>query len=248
MRTLVLCLGNTSILGGVAAGRRLRAFRVPRADLAALTEELARAGEIDRAVLCSVVPAATAKVVRLVTRATGIAPVPLTADAAHGLTIGYREPRRLGTDRLAAALGARARFPGQNVIVVDCGTATTVTALRADGRLAGGAILPGMTLASAALARGTAQLPAVPAKRPRRALGRSPEEAIASGIFFGQAGAIRAVVAAVAREAFGREAFVVVGTGGQAPALKGQKLFTVLEPALILHGLRTFAGLHFHHA
>jgi type III pantothenate kinase len=245
----VLCIGNTSLFGGVFAGGKLaREFRVPRAEVAALRAELARAGRIARVELCSVVPDATVKILRIVRRETGIIPAVLTAGSPHGLTIAYRDPRRLGTDRLAAALGARVRFPGKNVIVVDCGTATTVTALRAGGVLAGGAIFPGLSLWAEALAAGTAQLPRVPMRRPRAALGRSPEEAIASGIFHGHAGAIRAVVTAVAREAFGAKPFIVIGTGGHAPRLKGEKLFTVLEPRLILLGLLASAGARFHHA
>lgn len=248
-RTLVLCVGNTSVWGGVFTGAKLiREFRAPRADSAALRAALARVGRLDRAELCSVVPAMTGQIVRLVRRETGVTPAILAADSPHGLVIAYREPRRLGTDRLAAALGARARFPGENVIVVDCGTATTVTALTAGGTLAGGAIFPGLSLWPEALARGTAQLPRVPPRRPRAALGRSPEEAIASGIFHGHAGAIREVVAAVAREAFGATPFIVVGTGGNALRLKGEKLFTVLEPRLILRGLLAAAGARFHHA
>lgn len=248
-RTLVLCVGNTSVFGGIfSAAKLVRDFRAPRADARAVRAALAGVGRIDRAELCSVVPAETAKFGRLVRRATGVTPAILTADSPHGLTIAYRDPRRLGTDRLAAVLGARALHPRKNVIVVDCGTATTVTALRADGVLAGGAIFPGLSLWPEALARGTAQLPRVPAGRPRRALGRSPEEAIASGIFHGHAGAIREVVAAVAREAFDAEQFIVVGTGGHASRLGGEKLFTVLEPRLILLGLLASAGARFHHA
>lgn len=200
-----------------------------------------RAG-VDRIVLCSVVPARTAALARRLERAFGIAPFLLTADAPHGLRIGYRRPRELGTDRLAAAVGAHAMYPKNNVIVVDCGTAATLTAVTADGLLAGGAILPGLALWAEALATRTAQLPHVVARRPRRALGRSPAEAIASGLFHGHLGALRALIAAIAAEAFGKKAFVVIGTGGGAPLFRGESLFDRLEPDLVLRGLHAFAG------
>lgn len=240
MRLLVLSLGNTSLFGGVFAGARLvRTFRLPAAELVRLP---GRAGtRIDAAVLCSVVPALTPDVVRLIRRTWGVEPERLTAAAAHGLKIGYRRPRELGADRVAAALGARELFPRRNVIVVDCGTATTVTALRRDGTVLGGAILPGLSLWPEMLAARTAQLPRVAPVRPRRALGRAPAEGIASGVYFGQVGAIREVVARVRAEAFGRAAAVVVGTGGHARRLEDEKLFAVVAPTLILSGLQAYS-------
>ena len=91
----------------------------------------------------------------------------LTADAAHGLTIGYHRPGQLGADRVATAIGAQVLYPKRHVVVVDCGTATTVTALRSDGTLLGGAILPGLSLWPETLALRTAQLPRIQLRRPR---------------------------------------------------------------------------------
>lgn len=240
MRTLALSLGNTSIFAGVFAGERLvKSFRLPSAQLATLPRRVGP--RIDTVGLCSVVPALTPETLRLIRRTWSLEARVLTADAPHGLKIGYRRPRELGTDRLAAAIGAQALFPRRDVIVVDCGTATTVTALRRDGVLLGGVIFPGATLWAEMLATRTAQLPRVPLARRTAAIGRSPREGIASGIFFGQAGAIRETVAQIRREAFGRRAVAVIGTGGHAPWFAREKLFTQLEPDLILRGLRAFA-------
>jgi type III pantothenate kinase len=79
-------------------------------------------------------------------------------------------------------------------------------------------------------------------RKPRHALGRSTEDAIASGVFFGHVGAIRETVARVQAEAFGRSRCVVVGTGGHAERFGGEKLFTEIQPTLILDGLREFAA------
>ena len=205
-------------------------------------------GKIDRAALCSVVPALTAPIARHIRRTFGIVPQVLTADAPHGLTIAYHQPRELGTDRLAAALGARMLFPKSNVIVVDCGTATTVTALRRDGVLAGGAIFPGLSLWADLLAARTAQLPRIALPQSVAAVGRSPREAIASGLYHGHAGAIRELIQRVHAEAFGRQKAVVIGTGGHAPRFAREKLFTVLAPDLILTGLRDFTASNHDHA
>lgn len=241
LRTLVIDIGNTTVFGGVFHGRRLaRRLRFPTPD-ASRAKAWKRIGPVDQAVLSCVVPAATAAASRAIARQCGVRPRILTAAAPHGLRIGYRDPRQLGTDRLACALGARALFPCRNVIVVDCGTATTVTALDRRGSILGGAILPGVGLWPAALADRTAQLPAVAPGRPRQALGRSPEEAVRSGIHHGHAGAIREVTARVRAEAFGRAANVVIGTGGHAPQFASAGIFTTVQPDLILKGLKAFA-------
>jgi type III pantothenate kinase len=239
-RIFVASIGNTSVFAGVVSGERQeKAFRLDPAELGQLTARVR--GEIDAAAICSVVPALTEEAVRLVRRAWKVEAQRLTADSDHGLKIAYREPRRLGADRVAAALGAQALFPRRNVIVVDGGTATTVTALRRDGVLLGGAIFPGFMLWPEMLAARTAQLPRIAPAAPRHAIGRSPEEGIASGVFFGHVGAMRETVARVRSEAFGRAGCVVVGTGGNAPRFARAGVFDVLEPNLVLVGLRRFA-------
>ena len=244
--------GHEEIVAQSSAGLTAH-FRVPIRE-AATARDFARLvarrvrGKIDRAALCSVVPALTAPIARHIQRTLGIAPQILTADAPHGLKIGYRRPRELGTDRLAAALGARVLFPKSNVIVVDCGTATTITALRRDGVLAGGAIFPGLSLWADLLAARTAQLPRIALPQSVAAVGRSPREAIASGLYHGHAGAIRELIQRVHAEAFGRQKAVVIGTGGHAPRFVREKLFTVLAPDLILTGLRAFAASNHDHA
>lgn len=253
MTTLVFNLGNTTLLGGVFKDERLlRSFRFPARSAvtsAGFARPVARElrGAFDVVAVCSVVPRRTGILLRAVRRHTGLVPRLLEAASPHGLKIGYQRPAELGTDRLAAAVGAQSLYPRQNVIVVDSGTATTVTALDWRGTLLGGAILPGLALGAASLATGTAQLPRVAPVRPARALGRGTRGGIESGVFFGHVGAIREVVQRIRAEAFGRGKVVVLGTGGNAPLLGRENLFTRLEPDLILFGLRDFALRNFHH-
>ncbi len=254
MRTLVLNIGNSSLLVGVFTDDRLvtqfrvpvKAAATPRSWKKFLGNRLR--GKFDRAALCSVVPALTPKIMRQVEAKLGVAPLLLTAAAAHGLKIGYRDPRQLGTDRLAAALGARLLFPEQNVVIVDCGTATTVTALNKKGVLLGGAIFPGLGLWSEMLVSRTAQLPPAEVVRPVEALGRSTAEGLQSGIFYGHVGAVRELTQRIRKEAFGQAPAVVVGTGGSAEWLTLENLFTVHEPGLILTGLHFFAHFSSDHA
>jgi type III pantothenate kinase len=246
-RTLVLSLGNSTLNAGVFAGGRLvRRFQSPTAAMAKAggIERLLKArvrGRVDRAVLSSVVPALTRRLGRAVTTLFGVEPRVLSAEGPHGLRIGYRKPRQLGADRMAAALGARAGFPGKNVIVVDFGTATTVSALSRAGVLLGGAILPGLGLWAGVLAERTAQLPLVEPRRPRTALGRSTTEGIRGGLFHGHAGAVRELVGRVRKAAFRGAHATVVGTGGHSAAFVGENLFDAHEPDLVLRGLLAYA-------
>ena len=135
-----------------------------------------------------------------------------SSGARAGLVNGYREPQRLGCDRFAAAIGARALAPGQALVVATCGTATTVDAVTADGRFAGGMILPGLALMAGALAQNTAQLPqAAPAPgSPPPLFADNTNDAIVSGCLSAQAGAIERAVSAHAQA-------LCILSGGAAP-------------------------------
>jgi type III pantothenate kinase len=245
MRTLVFSIGNTSLTGGVWRNGKLSSrFRIPvslgaREIVRRLSDRIR--GPFDRAAYCSVVPALTGPVSRGIGRIAGIGIRRLDAGSAHGLRIGYRRPGELGADRVAAALGARIRFPGRDVVVVDGGTATTVTALGRDGAVRGGAILPGLGLWPSMLAARTAQLPEIDPRRPRSALGRSTAEGLAAGIWHGHVGAVRELVLRIRAEAFGRRRPVVVGTGGSARTLEGAGILSAEDPDLVLRGLWSFA-------
>ncbi|MET0982548.1 MAG: type III pantothenate kinase [Telluria sp.] len=143
-----------------------------------------------------------------------------------GLLNGYREPERLGCDRFAAAIGARALLPGQALVVATCGTATTIDAVSADGRFIGGMILPGLALMAGALARNTAQLPqaalgSTAGSAPPPLFADNTNDAIVSGCLSAQAGAIERAVASHGMTQ-GMAACIVSGGAAPfiAPALK----------------------------
>jgi len=120
----------------------------------------------------------------------------VSVPALAGLRNGYRNPGQLGSDRFAAALGARTLAPGQALVVATCGTATTVDAVSADGVFIGGMILPGVGLMLGALARGTAQLPQVATGELPAVFADNTQDAILSGCLSAQAGAIERACAA----------------------------------------------------
>ncbi len=247
MRELLLNIGNSTLLGGLVDFGQLRSrFRVPVCEVATKTglQRMLKAkvrGKIDRVALCSVVPELTPPVCAGVKLALGVEPLVLRAESAHGLTIGYKRPRELGADRVAAALGAHSTYPGRDLIVVDFGTATTVTAVTAGGEVAGGAILPGYGLWAEMLATRTAQLPRVNGTAPLHALGRTTREGIAAGLHFGHAGAVRELVERISREVYGPKQPLVLATGGNAARFERENVFAEHVPDLILLGLHAFA-------
>jgi type III pantothenate kinase len=111
--------------------------------------------------------------------------------ALAGITNGYRNPAQLGVDRFAAAIAGHALAPNAPVVVVNCGTATTIDAVTPDGIFLGGMILPGLGLMASALARNTAQLPQIAqdGKLPD-GFADNTDDAILSGILAAQSGAI----------------------------------------------------------
>jgi type III pantothenate kinase len=114
-----------------------------------------------------------------------------------GILNGYANPAQLGCDRFAAAIGARALAPGRDLVIANCGTATTVDAVAADGTFIGGMILPGLRLMSGALARNTAQLPQIDAGTALPpTFADNTHDAILSGCLAAQAGAIERAIAA----------------------------------------------------
>ncbi|WP_454762542.1 type III pantothenate kinase [Cupriavidus campinensis] len=130
------------------------------------------------------------------------APPPLhrvrTTAADGDLVNGYREPTQLGVDRWVGCIGAHRWLPGETLLIVTAGTATTldiVTAGAGGARFEGGLILPGLALMLGALARNTAQLPALDVRDTAAIAGRAlgadnTRDAIAAGCLAAQAGAV----------------------------------------------------------
>lgn len=248
---MLLCLdiGNSQLHGGVFdEGLRLQ-FRKTTHPLgssdefgvfftAVLRENGLDPRAVKRVAICSVVPPALYPIRSACLKYFQAEPFVLQAGVKTGLKVKYRNPHEVGADRIAGAIGAVQRRPGKNLIVVDCGTATTFDVVTASGDYLGGAILPGVGISVETLAGKTAKLPTVEITRPATALGRSTVESIQSGVYHAHVGAVRQLVQELAREAFGGERPAVVGTGGFARLFEAEKLFDEVVPELVLLGLK----------
>ncbi|MEL7585375.1 MAG: type III pantothenate kinase [Prolixibacteraceae bacterium] len=94
----------------------------------------------------------------------------------------YLTPETLGLDRLASAIGAAALFPGEDLLVVDAGTAITYDLVSRNNEYRGGNISPGLTTRFKALHHFTGRLPLVEQRLDFQPLGRDTESAIRAGV------------------------------------------------------------------
>jgi len=154
-----------------------------------------------------------------------------------GLKIAYKDPKEVGSDRIADAMGAVKLFPGRNLIVIDFGTATTVCAVSKDCTFLGGNIMPGVRLAMEALEAKTSKLPSVEIRAVQGAIGKTTIGSIQSGLYWSNVGMVRELTQRMTAEAFPDEAPLVIATGGFAYLFDREGLFDHVVSDLILTGL-----------
>lgn len=235
---LLVDVGNTNTRVGLWEGGEVGRLDVsPTALLAdatavsALVERIAGAGPDEMSVaFCSGVPAA-----QELWRAVVADLFVVRGDTPAPVENGYREPARLGADRLAGAVGAVRRL-GAPVVVVSLGTATVVDAVAADRRLLGGAIAAGVETGLQALAQKAAQLPRAAAAAPPGVIGRDTDECLQSGAVLGMSALVEGMIGRL-REVIGETAPVAL-TGGHAELISEQlRCAHQVFPALTLEGL-----------
>ncbi|MDA8345630.1 MAG: type III pantothenate kinase [Thermaerobacter sp.] len=221
---LTLDLGNTNLTVGVFSGDEIlvRARISTRRDRTGdewglmIAQQIERRGitakDVEGAILASVVPPATNAVREGCLSFLGVQPVLVDHAYDHGVQIAYSHPEELGADRIVNAAGALARF-APPLLVVDFGTATTFDAIDGQGRYLGGAIAPGINVSTEALFQRAALLHRVRLQPPERAIGRTTEESLQSGIVLGFAGQVDALVRRMQQELGGAQA---IATGGLA--------------------------------
>jgi type III pantothenate kinase len=130
-----------------------------------------------------------------------------------GMAIRYDNPREIGADRLVNAVAAFDKVRGA-VVVVDFGTAITYDPVSAEGEYLGGIITPGVEISMEALTNRAAALPKIELAPPRSLIGKSTVDAIRSGIVYGFAGQVDAIVRRLRAE-LGEET-ETIATGGLA--------------------------------
>jgi type III pantothenate kinase len=158
------------------------------------------------------------------------------AGVKTGMRIRLDNPREVGPDRVVDAVAAQNLY-GKPVIIIDFGTATTFDVVSKEGDYLGGAIAPGIVIATEALYTRTAALPRIGLSHPKQVIGKNTISAMQSGIIFGYIELIEGMIRRIEQE-LGSKA-KVIATGGQAYLLAEEiPAIELVNPDLTLIGLR----------
>ena len=252
---LTVDIGNTNVTLGAFDGERLVASWRTATDAHRQADEYAlqlqgllplkgvHVEDIDAVALCSVVPPLTSIFDEVARALFHDAPLIVGTGTKTGVRIMYDSPRDVGADRVVDAAAAYHIYGGP-AIVVDFGTATVFDAISADGAYLGGSIFPGVSIASESLFLRTSQLRRVDFQAPPAAIGKNTVHAIQSGLVFGYAGVVEALVARFKRELEAPEA-TVIATGGLAALMAGHTAaIDIVDQDLTLQGLRLIHALN----
>ena len=192
-------------------------------------------GHVSGVAVASGVPRITAALRELVAHYFDFEPVLIEPGVRSGIPIRYDDPREVGADRIANAVGAVALYGGPT-IVVDFGTGTTFDVISSACEYLGGVISPGVEISLEALFERAAALRSVELTAPRNVIGTSTAESLQSGAIYGYAAQVDGLCGRIMAEI--GEA-TVVGTGGLADLIAPHTAcIQHVQPWLTLHGLR----------
>jgi len=241
---LAIDVGNTQTVFGLFDGERLtEQFRVgtDRAhtgdELAVMLRAFVELEALEGIVLSSTVPALVREYEAFAERWAGVDLLVLGPGVPTGVPIRYDDPREVGPDRIANSVAARERH-GAPVIVVDFGTSTNFDIVSRAGEYVGGVIAPGVEISMEALFARAARLVRIPLEAPEHVIGKTTTQGLQSGMVYGFAGQVDAIVDRI-RDELGEPDAPVVATGGLADLIAPHaRTIERVDPWLTLEGLR----------
>jgi type III pantothenate kinase len=246
---VLLCIdiGNTNtVLATFDEEKIMHSWRV-KTDARATADELGLmfrgllAGDgvdITGVAACSTVPSSLRSLRSMLGRYYRSVPAVIVEPGTRtGVQLAIDNPKEVGADRVVNTLAAHTLYGGPS-IVVDFGTSTNFDVVSARGEFLGGVIAPGIEISVEALAARAAQLRKVELVKPPRVVGKNTVECLQSGVVYGFAGQVDAIVRAIVAE-LGDTVTAVVATGGLAPVVLSEcATVTHHEPMLTLIGLQ----------
>ncbi len=192
--------------------------------------------QIEDAVISSVVPLVGKSVCNAVSKLCDIVPLMLGPGVKTGLNIKIDNPAQLGADLVAAAVGAIDEYT-MPCIIIDMGTASTISVLDRNGVFLGGAIAAGVNLTLKALSENTAQLTSVQIETPKSVIGANTVDCMQSGLVYGTAAMIDGLVERIIDE-LGEPATVVATGGMSRQIIEHCKTDIIYNENLLLDGLK----------
>lgn len=152
------------------------------------------------------------------------------------------QPLEIGADRLVNAMAVKDNY-ALPCVVIDFGTATTFDVIDKGGVYRGGSIAPGIRLSIEALTNRAAKLPKIAIEKPDHAIGKSTQEAMQSGMYWGYIGLIESIITRI-QEELGKQVYVIA-TGGLAPLYaQSTKKIDHVDNDLIFKGLHEIHKYH----
>ena len=245
---LAIDMGNTQTEVGLMEGDRLVVTERLSTDLKKTSFEYAvflhnifemcrvDTKKITGAIISSVVPPLTIVLKEAVKKAVGLMPMVVGPGVKNGLKIKIDDPKQLGADMVVDAVGGLELY-GAPLIIIDLGTATTISALDAGGCFIGGMIVPGVMLSVNALVSGTSQLPKIDLVAPRKAVGANTVDCMKSGVIFGQAAQLDGLVKRIRRE-LEAEAKVIATGGLSSVVVPYCETEITIDRELMIKGLK----------
>ena len=169
--------------------------------------------QIRGGIISSVVPSVTNTVREAAEKFTGARMLVVGPGIKTGIKLAVDDPAQQGSDLIVGAVAGVHSYPVPQIII-DMGTATTVSVINRDKAYIGKMILPGVAVSLNALSGKAAQLPYISLEKPKKLIGSNTVDSMKSGILYGNAGAMDGLIDRI-NEELGEEC-TVVATGGLA--------------------------------
>lgn len=238
---LLFDIGNSNIVLGLAENEKIiKTYRYESLTTKTFDEyylsmkETFKDCNIEGVILCSVVPILTSTIKKMVKNHLNIEPLIVGTGLKTGIEIKCNNPKEVGADIVAAAVGAYVKYQ-KSSLIVDLGTANKII-YQKQNVLKGVIIAPGVKTSLLALTENTALLPNIEMVVPKKVLGNNTIECMQSGITYGVAASIDGLIKRVKEEI--NDDVILIATGGLSkliiPLCEDKY---IIDDNLILHGL-----------
>ena len=230
---LIIDIGNNSTKLFLFSGEQIILHTRKRGNPVELIAEWSKAYNIKKAIVSTVINLTAEQKKEI--ESNGYPILWFSNETPVPIGIKYSTPHTLGSDRIAAAVGAASEAPGRNLLVIDAGSAITIDIVDKEGNFCGGNIAPGIDMRLKALHEFTGRLPLVDKEGETPEYGHDTETAIRSGVIKGVCHEINGYINEY-KEKYG-EVFVFLTGGNEKTLISNIKNRIFADKFLVAKGL-----------